>query len=67
MASGMFLDHKTNVMLINLLLQFSLTELDKVGSNGRSISGPDFSLELLFSPATSISGKLLSREDLPLS
>ncbi|KAK4852589.1 hypothetical protein QYF36_025269 [Acer negundo] len=33
------------------LLQFSLRELDKVGSQGRSICGPAFCLELQFGPA----------------
>jgi len=57
-------------ILINghfLLRQFSIGELDKVGGNGRSISGPDFSLELLFGPACSKFGKFLSRDDLSLS
>ncbi|XP_031286784.1 phosphatidylinositol 3,4,5-trisphosphate 3-phosphatase and protein-tyrosine-phosphatase PTEN1 [Pistacia vera] len=35
----------------NGLLQFSLRDLDKVGSKGRSICGPAFCLELLFGPA----------------
>ncbi|CAN8233068.1 unnamed protein product [Cochlearia groenlandica] len=39
--------------ITNGLLQFSIRELDKVGINGRSISGPDFSLELLFGPSSS--------------
>ncbi|KAL3525883.1 hypothetical protein ACH5RR_014255 [Cinchona calisaya] len=33
------------------LLQFSLSDLDKVGKKGRSISGPAFGLELFFGPA----------------
>ncbi|GAV65720.1 DSPc domain-containing protein/PTEN_C2 domain-containing protein [Cephalotus follicularis] len=35
----------------NSLLQFSVEDLDKVGSKGRSICGPSFCLELLFGPA----------------
>ncbi|XP_071696297.1 phosphatidylinositol 3,4,5-trisphosphate 3-phosphatase and protein-tyrosine-phosphatase PTEN1 [Rutidosis leptorrhynchoides] len=34
----------------NSLLQFSLTELDKVGNKARSIAGPEFRVELLFGP-----------------
>ncbi|XP_044468725.1 phosphatidylinositol 3,4,5-trisphosphate 3-phosphatase and protein-tyrosine-phosphatase PTEN1 [Mangifera indica] len=35
----------------NSLLQFTIRDLDKVGSRGRSICGPAFCLELLFGPA----------------
>ncbi|XP_057967742.1 phosphatidylinositol 3,4,5-trisphosphate 3-phosphatase and protein-tyrosine-phosphatase PTEN1 isoform X3 [Malania oleifera] len=35
----------------NSLLQFSVWDLDKVGSKGKSICGPAFCLELLFGPA----------------
>ncbi|XVF14349.1 hypothetical protein REPUB_Repub09cG0051400 [Reevesia pubescens] len=35
----------------NGLLQFTIRDLDKVGSAGRSICGPDFCVELLFGPA----------------
>ncbi|XP_024037979.1 phosphatidylinositol 3,4,5-trisphosphate 3-phosphatase and protein-tyrosine-phosphatase PTEN1 [Citrus clementina] len=35
----------------NSMLQFSIRDLDKVGSRGRSICGPSFCLELLFGPA----------------
>ncbi|KAF3577790.1 hypothetical protein DY000_02033553 [Brassica cretica] len=66
-GSRLFYTCFNTAFITNGLLQFSIGELDKVGGNGRSISGPDFSLELLFSPATSISGKLLSRDDLSLS
>ncbi|KAG5400848.1 hypothetical protein IGI04_015455 [Brassica rapa subsp. trilocularis] len=66
-GSRLFYTCFNTAFITNGLLQFSIGELDKVGGNGRSISGPDFSLELLFSPATSISGKLLSRHDLSLS
>ncbi|KAI7756502.1 hypothetical protein M8C21_014491 [Ambrosia artemisiifolia] len=34
----------------NNLLQFSILELDKVGSKARSIAGPEFRVELHFSP-----------------
>lgn len=37
----------------NSLLQLTIKDLDKVGKKGRSISGPDFCLELLFGPANS--------------
>lgn len=33
------------------LIQFTLSDLDKVGKKGRSISGPAFCLELFFGPA----------------
>ncbi|XP_010936365.2 phosphatidylinositol 3,4,5-trisphosphate 3-phosphatase and protein-tyrosine-phosphatase PTEN1 [Elaeis guineensis] len=36
------------------LLQFSLRDLDKVGSRGKSICGSDFCLELLFGPANAV-------------
>ncbi|KAG0488930.1 hypothetical protein HPP92_007741 [Vanilla planifolia] len=36
------------------LLQFSLRDLDKVGSKGKSICGPSFCLELLFCPANAV-------------
>ncbi|KAI3503277.1 hypothetical protein L1887_31717 [Cichorium endivia] len=32
-------------------IQFSITELDKVGSKGKSIAGPEFRVEFLFGPA----------------
>ncbi|KAK6255951.1 hypothetical protein SCA6_017256, partial [Theobroma cacao] len=35
----------------NSLLQFTIRDLDKVGSTGRSICGPAFCMELLFGPA----------------
>ncbi|KAK6913310.1 Tensin phosphatase, C2 domain [Dillenia turbinata] len=35
----------------NSLLQFSVRDMDKIGTKGRSICGPVFSLELLFGPA----------------
>ncbi|XP_021297692.1 phosphatidylinositol 3,4,5-trisphosphate 3-phosphatase and protein-tyrosine-phosphatase PTEN1 isoform X2 [Herrania umbratica] len=35
----------------NSLLQFTIRDLDKVGSTGRSICGPAFCVELLFGPA----------------
>ncbi|WZZ04887.1 hypothetical protein YC2023_090808 [Brassica napus] len=65
-GSRLFYTCFNTAFITNGLLQFSIGELDKVGGNGRSISGPDFSLELLFTPASSKSGKLLSREDLCL-
>ncbi|KAF8077300.1 hypothetical protein N665_1048s0006 [Sinapis alba] len=65
-GSRLFYTCFNTAFITNGLLQFSIEELDKVGGNGRSISGPDFSLELLFSPASSKSGKLLSRDDLSL-
>ncbi|GJY78656.1 phosphatidylinositol 3,4,5-trisphosphate 3-phosphatase and protein-tyrosine-phosphatase PTEN1-like protein [Tanacetum coccineum] len=34
----------------NNLLQFSITELDKVGTKAKSIAGPKFRVELLFGP-----------------
>ncbi|XAR51693.1 Phosphatidylinositol-3,4,5-trisphosphate 3-phosphatase [Bertholletia excelsa] len=34
----------------NSLLQFTIRDLDKVGSRGKSICGPSFCLELLFGP-----------------
>lgn len=36
------------------LLQFSIRDLDKVGSRGKSICGSDFCLELLFGPANAV-------------
>ncbi|CAA7055435.1 unnamed protein product [Microthlaspi erraticum] len=63
-GSRLFYTCFNTAFITNGLLQFSIKELDKVGGNGRSIAGPDFSLELLFGPATSKSGKLLSRDDL---
>ncbi|CAH1450330.1 unnamed protein product [Lactuca virosa] len=35
----------------NDLIQFSIAELDKVGTKGNSIAGSEFRLEMLFSPA----------------
>lgn len=35
----------------NSSLQFSISELDKVGSKGKSIAGPEFRVELIFGPA----------------
>ncbi|XP_059642922.1 phosphatidylinositol 3,4,5-trisphosphate 3-phosphatase and protein-tyrosine-phosphatase PTEN1 [Cornus florida] len=37
----------------NSMLQFSVRDLDKIGSKGKSICGPAFCLELLFGPANS--------------
>ncbi|XP_006285053.2 phosphatidylinositol 3,4,5-trisphosphate 3-phosphatase and protein-tyrosine-phosphatase PTEN1 isoform X2 [Capsella rubella] len=66
-GSRLFYTCFNTAFITNGLLQFSIGELDKVGGNGRSISGPDFSLELLFGPASSKFGKFLSRDDLSLS
>ncbi|CAD5333469.1 unnamed protein product [Arabidopsis thaliana] len=66
-GSRLFYTCFNTAFITNGLLQFSIGELDKVGGNGRSISGPDFSLELLFGPACSKFGKFLSRDDLSLS
>ncbi|XP_010528377.1 PREDICTED: phosphatidylinositol 3,4,5-trisphosphate 3-phosphatase and protein-tyrosine-phosphatase PTEN1 [Tarenaya hassleriana] len=49
--------------ITNGLLQFSIAELDKVGGQGRSICGPDFSLELLFGPAYPKYGEVLPCEE----
>ncbi|CAK7323004.1 unnamed protein product [Dovyalis caffra] len=47
----------------NGLLQFSMRDLDKVGTKGRSICGPAFCLELLFAPANSQHSGLLTEND----
>ncbi|XWS44356.1 hypothetical protein CRYUN_Cryun15aG0038200 [Craigia yunnanensis] len=46
----------------NGLLQFTIRDLDKVGSAGRSICGPAFCVELLFGPANPKHSKTSSDE-----
>lgn len=41
----------SRLLSTSIFLQFSIHDLDKVGSKGRSICGSSFCVELLFGPA----------------